>query len=373
MAHVAKHTRGALGHMCKHYERAKDANGEYIKFSNQNIDPSRTEFNYNLAPKRDISQGEFVKQRCSQVKCLTRKNVNVMCSWVVTAPQELKAEEYQKFFQETYDFLEKRYGKENVVSAYVHMDEVTPHIHFAFVPVVYDKEKGIEKVSAKERVNKSDLKRFHSDLTVHMKRAFGRDIGIENGSTKEGNLKVPQLKEQTEHAERLKTENEVLASKVSELKMEVRGLEAEKLMLADKIASISNQYKEIYEAYMSDMQELRNESEVVYSQAKINQFEKRFGHDYNEYMETNENRIGSSIEGKTKAVIDTRDTGQLFEIRECKFKTHRFGKTYDGWQAYKNGKTFGEPEADKNVLKNMIKLDYPDAKFKVLKGNNLSR
>ena len=34
MAHVAKYTRGAVGHLFKHFERAKDEKGDYIKFSN---------------------------------------------------------------------------------------------------------------------------------------------------------------------------------------------------------------------------------------------------------------------------------------------------------------------------------------------------
>lgn len=34
MAHVAKYTKGALGHMFAHYERARGKDGEYIKFGN---------------------------------------------------------------------------------------------------------------------------------------------------------------------------------------------------------------------------------------------------------------------------------------------------------------------------------------------------
>lgn len=43
MAHVAKYTRGAIGHLFKHFERARDENGNYIKFSNQDIDESKTQ------------------------------------------------------------------------------------------------------------------------------------------------------------------------------------------------------------------------------------------------------------------------------------------------------------------------------------------
>lgn len=36
------------------------------------------------------------------------------------------------------DFLEKRYGKENIVSAHLHLDELTPHIHAVVVPLTSD-------------------------------------------------------------------------------------------------------------------------------------------------------------------------------------------------------------------------------------------
>ena len=49
MAHVMKYTKASYGHMLKHYERAKDKNGEYVKFGNENIDLERTPLNYNLA------------------------------------------------------------------------------------------------------------------------------------------------------------------------------------------------------------------------------------------------------------------------------------------------------------------------------------
>ena len=45
MAHVKKFTKAATGHMFAHFERAKDEKSEYVKFGNQNIDPSRTYLN----------------------------------------------------------------------------------------------------------------------------------------------------------------------------------------------------------------------------------------------------------------------------------------------------------------------------------------
>ena len=76
MAHVAKYTRGAVGHLFKHFERAKDEKGDYIKFSNQDIDTSKSKLNYNLAPYHN--QLKYVHERIGEVQCLKRKDVNVI-------------------------------------------------------------------------------------------------------------------------------------------------------------------------------------------------------------------------------------------------------------------------------------------------------
>lgn len=196
MAHVAKYTRAAVGHLFAHYERAKDDNGQYIRFANQSIDPEKTPENYNLGPEREIDQGDFMRQRfaAEDVHVNSRKDLNVMCSWVVTLPQGIDRTDGREFMERAYDFAADRYGRENVVSAYVHMDEVQPHMHFAFVPVVADQKHGGYKVSAKDAVNRYDLQTFHIDLDRHMERLYGRNIGILNEATREGNRSIEELK-----------------------------------------------------------------------------------------------------------------------------------------------------------------------------------
>lgn len=195
MAHVMKHTKASCGHMFKHYDREEE------RISNENIDRTRTHLNYNLATHQQMDQGEYVRQRCEEVYCLNRKDVNVMCSWVVTAPKDLPEEAYKAFFEESYEFLEKRYGKENVVSSYVHMDEVTPHMHFAFVPVTYDQKRGCNKVSAKEVINRQELKVFHNALECHLEEKLGFKVNILNEATKEGNKAINELKRGTAQEE----------------------------------------------------------------------------------------------------------------------------------------------------------------------------
>lgn len=198
MAHLEKYTAAAAGHMFAHYDRTHSS-------STSNIDESRTAMNYDLAETdQPLHALDFLHKRMSEIKVLKRANVNVMCDWVITAPESLTPEELPLFFSECYKFLTERYGRENVITAPVHMDETSPHIHYAFVPVVTDKKKGIPKLSAKERITRKDLSTFHQDLTKHMTAVFGRDMGILNGATVVGNKTIKQLKQISENIKAFK-------------------------------------------------------------------------------------------------------------------------------------------------------------------------
>lgn len=209
MARIEKYTLGAMGNMLAHYDRSKAS-------STSKIDPKYTHLNYNMASSdQPLPQLDFIHKRLSEIKVLKRADVNIFCTWLVTAPRELNPNEYNLFFKESYDFLCNRYGKENVISAYVHNDETQPHIHFAFIPVSIDKKKNIPKLSAKEVVTRTELKSFHKDLSGYMKNIFKRDIGILNGNTDGGNLTISELRKRSENAMRL--DNTILKDKADEL------------------------------------------------------------------------------------------------------------------------------------------------------------
>ena len=80
-----------------------------------------------------------------------------------------------------------------MVSAYVHMDETTPHMHFAFVPVTADKRRGGEKVCANDVITRTELRTFHDDLQEHLEQALGVEVNVLNGATKDGNEAIKDL------------------------------------------------------------------------------------------------------------------------------------------------------------------------------------
>lgn len=212
--HVTKYGKGTLGHMLGHYDRSKEGLGE-------NVDPDRTAQNYNLAVEdQPLKQLDFVHKRLSEVRCLKRKDVNVLCDWVITMPKDLAEEYREPFFKAAYAFFANKYGHKNVVSAYVHMDEAQPHMHFAFVPVVKDQKRDGWKLSAKEAITRADLQHIHEQVQGYITQALDVQVNLLNEMTVNGNRSIAELKRGTavEAVNKLKSEQKELMQEVSYLK-----------------------------------------------------------------------------------------------------------------------------------------------------------
>ncbi len=126
-------------------------------------------------------------ERLNDVYCMKRDDVKALATWIVTLPEELTEAPYEQqsaFFEATTNFLNDRYGQKNAVAAVVHYDETTPHLHYAFVPVVFDDKKARYKVSAKEVLTRHDLQTFHEDLDQHLKKVLPfYEQGVLNNKT----------------------------------------------------------------------------------------------------------------------------------------------------------------------------------------------
>ena len=119
-----------------HHERQKD---QYA--SNPDIDTSRSKYNFHIV-KPEGRYYHFIQNRIEQAGCRTRKDSTRFVDTLITASLEFfkgkSPKEIQAFFQRAAAFLIGRVGRENIVSAVVHMDEKTPHLHLTFVPLTQD-------------------------------------------------------------------------------------------------------------------------------------------------------------------------------------------------------------------------------------------
>lgn len=108
----------------------------------------------------DYSNAIKLLQRENDLKGRIIKTTNVACEFIITSDKEffekIGEEETKRYFQTAYNFVAnyKGLGEKYILSAKVHLDESTPHLHIVFVPVVHklDKKTGkqIDKIACSE-------------------------------------------------------------------------------------------------------------------------------------------------------------------------------------------------------------------------------
>lgn len=116
----------------------------YVRIGKETIDTSRTKNNYHMISPPDNGYADFIDQRISQagVKRKVKDDAIKMVSFVMTSDKDffenMPPETERAFFTDCVNFVKKRYGEENIISAVVHKDETTPHLHINFVPITPD-------------------------------------------------------------------------------------------------------------------------------------------------------------------------------------------------------------------------------------------
>ena len=157
----AKHKGGASKALGAHHERTKE-----FYASNPDIDKNRTIQNYHLVTPH-WSYEQEIRHRIRMAGCRVRKDsVKFVDTLVTVSPEFAKAHEaeMQEYFSRAFNFLKERVGEENIISAVVHMDEKTPHLHLCFVPLTKD-----NRLSAKEILgNKKAMIQWQDDFYACM-------------------------------------------------------------------------------------------------------------------------------------------------------------------------------------------------------------
>lgn len=134
--HITKHKAGARG-LQRHNERK-----EGQKHRNRNIDASRTKDNVWLTPDDGRTYNERIEKILEENYTGKRKprfDAVKMCEITVQIGGDLAEngteEEQIEALMESFEELKEQYGEKNIVSAVIHVDETTPHLHFDFVPL----------------------------------------------------------------------------------------------------------------------------------------------------------------------------------------------------------------------------------------------
>ncbi len=177
-------------------------------YSNKDIDKTKSKENYSIkSPSTTYTKLFKQIKELYNLKGQIKSVSNVACEYIITSDKDffdnIGEEETKRFFKSAYSFVcnYKNLGEQYILSAKVHMDEKTPHMHLVFIPVIHTKDKNgndIDKISCSEFWKGRDSYKylqnnFHKYMNVC---GFNLDRGLNNNSK---HLSMQQLKSLTNY------------------------------------------------------------------------------------------------------------------------------------------------------------------------------
>ena len=173
VVHMQKINAGAIRGIQSHINR------EHEPHTNPDVDSARTPENYALVESRNFYRDvqHIIRTHAPKTKTV-RKDAVLACNFIVTSDhdffQQLPPDLQRAFFQDAVDWFANRYGKNLILSAVVHMDETTPHLHL------------------KNLFTKSELRELQTAFAKDVGAAYGLQRGLEGSSR--GHLTELQFK-----------------------------------------------------------------------------------------------------------------------------------------------------------------------------------
>lgn len=253
-----------------------------------NADPERKELN-----KEFITFLEGVENRTQAIQHrienagITRKirenqvrALQVMLSGTPEDMQRLQNEEkIDNWCRDNIKWLQDTFGKDNVVSAFLHMDEKTPHIHATVIPIVQgerrkakqEENNGKKKYRKKPKdtvrlcvddvMTRDNLERFQDTYAEKMQK-YGLECGIKGSNAR--HISTPQ------YYRELFAQNE-------DLKENIGCLQEEKQEVYEKVRDMYDRKDEAREKFLN-MHEYtqQKETEISTMETRIEQLKQDY-------------------------------------------------------------------------------------------------
>ena len=162
----AKYKGPTVSRIEAHNERTKESYA-----SNPDIKTALSKHNFHpVVPNgkyRDIS-----KRIIQENGCRVRKDSVTAVEALITASPEFfekkSPKEVKEFFDYAVEFMRSKQNPDTYISAVVHVDEKTPHMHLCFVPITAD-----GRLSAKEIIgNKKRLTQWQDEFWSYMVKKY---------------------------------------------------------------------------------------------------------------------------------------------------------------------------------------------------------
>ena len=218
-----------------------------------NVDPTRTHLNRELVqlPKGVTERDEAIAHRIKSAGIKRKitpdqvRAIRVMLSGTHEDMMKIQQDgRIDEWCDDSMQWLHKTFGKENTVSAVLHMDETTPHIHATIVPIVmgerrkakqkkqtegkrtYRKKTDAARLCADDVLNRDRLVAYHDDYAKVMER-YGLQRGVRGSEARHTTTAqyYRDLKRQTGELEtdvqQLQSEKKAAEKRLLQIKREI--------------------------------------------------------------------------------------------------------------------------------------------------------
>lgn len=195
----------------------KDINHD-LTYRNYDLIHGTEKINYNQAIEKRIEDGYTGKRA-------VRKDAVKHVQGIITSDtaffENQSDAKIREFFEDSLEFVQDKYGKDNVLYATVHLDEKNPHMHFGFVPLTED-----GRLSAKQQLgNKRDLSALQDEFNRHVnEKGYDMERGQSVEDTGNQHLSVAEFKKKQERKDELTIENERLEAEKKRVEKELEAL-----------------------------------------------------------------------------------------------------------------------------------------------------
>lgn len=220
----AKYKGPEIGRIEAHDERTKETYA-----SNPDVDTSRSKLNFHLVTPQRSYRAEAERQ-IAEAGCRTRKDSVRVVETLITASPEFftgkKPREVKEFFNLALDFIKSKQSPETIISAVVHLDEKTPHMHLSFVPITPD-----GRLSAKDILgNRKNLTKWQDDFWKFMVKKYP-DLERGESASETGRTHIPpRLFKEATHLNQQRDALMALLGDINPLNARKRAAEIEALL-----------------------------------------------------------------------------------------------------------------------------------------------
>lgn len=182
---------------------------------NNNVMIGMNIFNITLINSNDWLQS--IDNEIKRAGAKVRSNSVVALDTIYTAtPDFFKESDRLDYFKDCLKFHERRYG--HVISAIIHYDETTPHLHIISVPLT----KNDNRLSARDIVGNKAKMSHVQDLFY---KQVGKAYGLERGKYRDGQDLEKHISAQQYRAETIRKEAICAEKKVQLLQKQISDLQ----------------------------------------------------------------------------------------------------------------------------------------------------